>query len=224
MAARVLVVDDEPTVRSQLRRSLALEGYEVLLAEDGETALSVAESAGPDVIVLDVMMPGVDGFTVCEKLRRAGNTPIIMLTALETVPDRITGLDRGADDYLVKPFAEGELNARIRALLRRTQADSGESLSYADVEVNVAARRACRNGQPLRLTSREFELLALFLRHPDRALSREQICQQVWGYAFEGESNFVDVAVKELRKKLEVDGGERVIQTLRGFGYVLREE
>jgi two-component system response regulator MprA len=224
MAARILVVDDEPLVLSSLRRALALEGYEVLFAQDGEAALRAAESVHPDLIVLDVMLPGIDGFTVCERLRRSDSTPIIMLTARETVPDRITGLDRGADDYLVKPFAEGELAARIRALLRRTHPLGGDCLSYADVSVDLGTREAFRGGEPLELTPREYELLLTFMQHPRLALSREQISQRVWGYAFEGESNFVDVAVKELRKKLEAGGRDRIIQTLRGFGYALREK
>ena len=224
MAARILVVDDEPLVRSSVRRALSLEGYNVMLAEDGEAALSMSEAQRPDLIVLDVMLPGIDGFTVCEKLRRIDRTPILMLTARETVPDRITGLDRGADDYLIKPFAAGELAARVRALLRRAHPEMGDALSYDDVSLDLGTHEAFRDGQPLDLTQREYELLVMFMQHPRLALSREQISQHVWGYAFEGESNFVDVAVKELRKKLEARGGSRIIQTLRGFGYTLREK
>ncbi|HLG74250.1 MAG TPA: response regulator transcription factor [Chloroflexota bacterium] len=224
MAARILVVDDDPGVLSGLRRALVLEGYDVLVATDGEAAMEMASSVRPDLVVLDVMLPGVDGLTTCEHLRKSGPVPILMLSAKDTVPDRIAGLNRGADDYLVKPFAVDELSARVRALLRRAGNQSDEQLSYADVVVDTAAREAFRAGQPLRLTPREYELLVLFMRHPRQALSREQLCQQVWGYGFEGESNFVDVAVKELRKKLEVTGGERLIQTVRGFGYALRED
>ncbi len=219
--ARVLVVDDDPAVLSSLRRALTLEGYEVSVASDGESALAVAQTCRPDLVVLDVMLPGVDGFTVCAQLRQMNEFPIIMVTAKDTVPDRIAGLDHGADDYLVKPFAEGELTARVRALLRRVKGTQDEVVTYADVWLDMAARQAYRADQPLRLSPREYDLLELFLRHPRRALSRDQISQQVWGYAFEGESNFVDVAVKELRKKLELGGGRRVIQTVRGFGYVL---
>lgn len=224
MSARILVVDDDPAVLSGLRRALALEGHEVLVAADGEAALAAAHSTRPDVVVLDVMLPGIDGFTVCQELRRTSSMPILMLTAKDTVPDRVVGLDRGADDYLVKPFALDELSARIRALLRRSPSQIEGQLSYAGVSVDLPAREAFRGDLPLRLTPREYELLVVFLRHPRQALSREQLCQQVWGYAFDGESNFVDVAVKELRKKLEADGQPRLIQTARGFGYVLREE
>ena len=224
MTVRVLVVDDDPAVLSGLRRALVLEGYDVLTAEDGEAAIEAAAASKPDVVVLDVMLPGIDGLSACEHLRRALPAPILMLSAKDTVPDRVAGLNRGADDYLVKPFAVDELSARIRALLRRAGGPSEPLLAYADLAVDTVAREAYRDGQPVRLSPREYELLTLFLRHPRQALSREQLCQQVWGYAFEGESNFVDVAVKELRKKLEAGGGSRLIQTVRGFGYALRDD
>jgi two-component system, OmpR family, response regulator MprA len=224
MSSRILLVDDDAAVLSGLRRVLALDGYDVLVEQDGESALATAESSTPDLIVLDVMLPGIDGFTVCEHLRRMTRTPILMLTAKDTVPDRVEGLDRGADDYLVKPFASDELAGRVRALLRRSQPEGEGTLTYADLSLDLTAREAYRGGQHLRLTPREYELLVLFMHHPRQALSREQICQQVWGYAFEGESNFVDVAIKELRKKLEAEGAERLIQTVRGFGYALKEE
>ena len=217
-------MDDDPAVLSSLRRALTIEGYEVDVASDGEAALAQAYASHPELVILDVLLPGIDGFTVCQALRDTSRTPIIMLTAKDTVPDRIAGLDRGADDYLVKPFAEGELFARVRALLRRAHVDQDEVLSYSDVTLNVAAREASRGREPLRLSPREYELLLLFMQHPRQALSRQQICLQVWGYAFEGESNFVDVAIKELRKKLDAAGGARLIHTLRGFGYVLKEE
>ena len=223
MSSRILVVDDDPAVRNSLRRVLALNGYDVLVAGDGESALSSAQVCPPDLVVLDVMLPGMDGLTVCQNLRSFGRTPIIMLTARETVPDRISGLDMGADDYLVKPFSEAELTARVRALLRRSQPPEQEILTYADLRLDVGAREATRDGAPLRLSTREHELLMLFLRHPRQALTRDQICQSVWGYAYEGESNFVDVAVKELRKKLEASGRSRLLQTVRGYGYVLKE-
>lgn len=220
-SGRVLIVDDDLAVLRSLRRALTLDGYEVTVAADGESALSAVQDCNPDVVVLDVMLPDVDGLSVCAQLREASELPIIMVTAKDTVPDRIAGLDRGADDYLVKPFAEGELSARLRALLRRRQRTPNEVLVYADVLLDMAARQAYRANQPLRLSPREYDLMELFLRHPRRALSRDQICQQVWGYAFEGESNFVDVAVKELRKKLEFGDAQRIIQTVRGFGYAL---
>ena len=224
MSPQVLVVDDDPAVLSGLRRALALEGYAVQVAERGEVALALAAAEPPDLVVLDVMLPDVDGLTVCRRLREVGSMPIVLLTARDTVPDRVAGLDSGADDYLVKPFALDELLARVRAQLRRSQHRADRLLQYADLRLDLETREATRLGEPLRLTPREFELLAAFLTHPRQVLSREQLCQRVWGFAFEGESNFVDVAVKELRKKLEADGRPRLIQTVRGFGYALREE
>ena len=224
MSARVLVVDDDPGVLSGLRRAFVLEGYDVEVAEDGETAIAKASSQAPDLVVLDVMLPGLDGLTVCQRLRTRSAMPILMLTAKDTVPDRVEGLDRGADDYLVKPFAIDELLARSRALLRRFQSSAENVLQYANVTLDPDTREAFRDGEPLKLTHREYDLLATFLRHPRQALSRDQLSQQVWGYAFEGESNFVDVAVKELRRKLELGDQPRLIQTVRGVGYALREE
>jgi two-component system response regulator MprA len=222
MSARVLVVDDDPGVLSGIRRALTLEGYEVLVAENGGAALAAAEQA-PDLVILDIMLPDIDGLSVCQQLRGVSEVPILLLTARDTVPDRVAGLDYGADDYLVKPFALDELLARVRALLRRAHPGDGQVLVYEDLTLDLAAHEAARAGEPLKLTPREFELLTLFLRHPRQVLSREQLCQQVWGYAFEGESNFVDVAVKELRRKLEGPGRPRLIQTVRGYGYALRE-
>ena len=223
-SALALVVDDDPAVLSVLRRVFSLEGYEVLTATDGESALALFQKAAPDFVVLDVLLPGLDGLAVCQRMRHNSSAPILLLTARDTVPDRVAGLDRGADDYLVKPFATDELLARSRALLRRARGSSEVVATYHDVRLDRLAREAFRAEQPLRLTPREYELLELFLRHPRQALSREQICQHVWGYAFEGESNFIDVAVKELRRKLEADGRRRLIQTVRGYGYALREE
>jgi two-component system response regulator MprA len=221
---RVLLVDDEPSVLSGLRRALGFAGYEVWVAEDGETALALAAKHKPDIVVLDVVLPGLDGLTVCERLRAASDTPILMLTAKDTVPDRVAGLDHGADDYLVKPFAVDELLARMRALLRRGHLKEDNRLAFADVTVDLQARQAFRGGELLKLTPREYELLALFMHNPRQALSRDQLCQHVWGYAFDGESNFVDVAVHELRRKLEAEGQPRLIQTVRSYGYALREE
>jgi two-component system response regulator MprA len=218
------VVDDDPGVLSGLRRAFALEGYDVQVAENGEMALAAAASQPPDLVVLDLMLPGLDGLSVCERLRAASATPILVLTARDTVPDRVAGLDRGADDYLVKPFALDELLARARALLRRAQPQTEETLEFADLRLDLATHEVRRGAEPLRLSRREFDVLALFLRHPRQVLSREQLCQQVWGYAFEGESNFIDVAIKELRRKLEEGGRPRLIQTVRGYGYALREE
>jgi two-component system response regulator MprA len=224
MSPRVLVVDDDAAVLHGLRRALALEGYDVFIAESGQDALASASARPPDLVVLDVMLPDLDGLTVCRRLRATAPLPILLLTARDTVPDRVAGLDSGADDYLVKPFAIDELLARVRALLRRTQLQAEQTLRYADLRIDLDTREAERGGETLRLTPREFELLAVFLHHPRQVLSREQLCQRVWGCAFEGESNFVDVAVKELRKKLEVGDRPRLIQTVRGYGYALREE
>jgi two-component system, OmpR family, response regulator MprA len=222
LPADVLLVDDDPAVLSGLRRALSMAGHRVLVAEDGETALAITERQSLDLVILDVMLPGLDGLAVSQQLRARSAVPILMLTARDTVPDRVAGLDAGADDYLVKPFALDELLARVRALLRRSQ-PVGSALSYADVTLDPSTREAFRAGEPLRLTPTEFELLETFLRHPRQVLSRIQLCQQVWGYAFAGESNFVDVAVMELRRKLESGGHPRLIQTSRGYGYALRE-
>lgn len=225
VGTRVLVVDDDPGVLSALRRAFTLEGYEVLTAEDGETALALAQRQVPDLVVLDIMLPGLDGLSVCQRLRARSTTPILLLTARDTVPDRVEGLDRGADDYLVKPFALDELLARTRALLRRSRFQGAtDALEFREVRVRLGARQAFRGNDRLQLTPREYDLLVFFLRHPGMALSREHLCQHVWGYGFEGESNFVDVAVKELRRKLEGGGYPRSIQTIRGYGYALREE
>jgi two-component system response regulator MprA len=225
--ARVLVVDDDPKILSLLRRGLSFEGYQVTTAEDGLAALTVARDEPPDLVVLDVMMPGLDGLEVCRRLRAgAEEVPILMLTARDTVPDRVAGLDAGADDYLVKPFAFDELLARVRALLRRARPEERESigvLRFADVELNPASREATRRGQAVGLTAREFDLLELFLRNPRIVLTRETIFERVWGSDFLGETNVIDVHVKALRDKLEAGGGGRVIQTVRGVGYALRE-
>ncbi len=224
MVTRVLIVDDDHAVLSGLRRALALEGYAVLTAEDGESGLTTADSEKPDLVVLDVMLPGIDGLTVCQRLRNISSAPILMLSAKDTTTDRVAGLNQGADDYLVKPFALDELLARVRALLRRSQpAEPADYLEFENVVLDLKTREASRGGKTLRLTPREYELLHCFIRHAKQALTREQLCQQVWGYAFEGESNFIDVAVKELRKKLEAERQSRIIHTIRGYGYALRD-
>jgi two-component system response regulator MprA len=225
MAARVLVVDDDPAVLSALRRSLALEGYDITTAEDGETALSLIEALPVDLVILDVMLPGIDGFTVCGRIRKMVDVPILMLTARDTVPDRVEGLDQGADDYLVKPFAVDELLARARALLRRSsQAQTASRLQFEDLALDLDAHQAWRGDRNLDLTALHFELLTVFMRHPRQVLTREQLCQQAWGYAFEGESNFVNVAVGELRRRLHAEGEPQLIHTVRGVGYALRSE
>jgi two-component system response regulator MprA len=219
----VLVVDDDPKIRSVLGRGLHFEGYDVQLAADGAEALKIARETPPDVIVLDVMLPDMDGMEVCRRLRRGISTPILMLTARDAVPDRIAGLDSGADDYLVKPFEFDELVARIRALLRRAQPQVAETLQFADLRLDTGTREAFREDRRIDLTTREYELLMLFMRYPRLVLTREQIIDRVWDEA-EVDSNALEVHIARLRSKLEADGEERVIQTVRGAGYTLREE
>ena len=219
----VLVVDDDPKIRSVLGRGLHFEGYEVQLAADGAEALKIARETPPDVIVLDLMLPDMDGMEVCRRLRRGITTPILMLTARDAVPDRIAGLDSGADDYLVKPFEFDELVARIRALLRRAQPQMAETLQFADLRLDTGTREAFREDRRIDLTTREYELLLLFMRSPRQVLTREQIIDRVWEEA-EVDSNALEVHIARLRSKLEADGEERVIQTVRGAGYTLREE
>ncbi len=222
---RLLVVDDEPAVRDSLRRALLLERYEVDLAASGDEALARLErNSQPDAILLDVLMPGTDGLEVCRRLRRSGNlTPVLMLTARDEVADRVAGLDAGADDYLVKPFALEELLARLRALLRRTVDESGEVLRFADLELDLSTYEVRRGGEPLELTRTEFTLLELFLRNPRQVLTRSVIFDRVWGYDFGFGSNSLDVYIGYLRRKTEIDGRSRLIQTVRGVGYALRE-
>ncbi len=221
--ATILVVDDDPKIRSVLGRGLRFEGYATLLAADGPEALQIARTHALDLVVLDVMLPGMDGLEVCRRLRRGSSVPILMLTARDAVADRIVGLDSGADDYLVKPFDFDELLARIRALLRRSQPQGEEVLSYADLELNTATREASRSGRRIELTTREYELLLLLLRHPRQVLTREQILSRLWGDA-PVESNTIEVHIGRLRDKLEASGEPRLIQTIRGAGYALREE
>lgn len=224
--AKILVVDDDPSVRSSLERALRLQGYEVVTAADGLEGLGrLAES--PDLVIFDVMMPKLDGLEACRELRARGlETPVLILTAREEVSDRVAGLDAGADDYLVKPFALEELFARLRALLRRQERVNGdeEFLSFAGVEMDLGAHTASRDGESLDLTKTEFNLLELFLRNPKQALTRSIIFERVWGYDFGRNSNSLDVYVGYLRKKLEAGGKPRLIQTVRGIGFALREE
>ena len=220
----ILVVDDERAVRDSLRRALELEGYKVELAADGGEALYRLESAQPDAVILDVLMPGIDGLEVARRVRRSGNrVPMLMLTAREAVEDRVAGLDAGADDYVTKPFALEELVARLRALLRRTSDDTGETLRFADLELNTGTREVKRAGEPIELTRTEFSLLELFLRNPRQVLTRSVIFERVWGYDFGFASNSLDVYIGYLRRKTEAGGKARLIQTVRGVGYALRE-
>jgi len=225
-SAQILVVDDEAAVRESLRRALALEGYDVELAGDGAEALYRLDTGDvqPDAIVLDLLMPNVDGLETARRLRGAGNrTPILMLTARDEVESRVAGLDAGADDYVVKPFALAELLARLRALLRRTTNGSGEMLRFADLELDPSTREVRRDGESIELTRTEFSLLELFLLNPRQVLTRSLIFERVWGYDFGLSSNSLDVYIGYLRRKTEAGGKPRLIQTVRGVGYALRE-
>ncbi|GJM80998.1 response regulator transcription factor [Paenibacillus timonensis] len=228
MRSAILVIDDDEKITSMLRRGLAFEGYDVYTAQNGAEGLSMMMSADPDLIILDVMMPKVDGFEVCRRLREGGSTvPVLMLTAKDEVENRVKGLDLGADDYLVKPFALEELLARVRALLRRKEA-AGEAgsqrLIFEDIVMDLDSREVTRAGQRLELTAKEFELLHLFLQNPKRLLTRDLIMDKIWGYDYSGESNVLEVYIAMLRQKTEEHGGKRVIQTIRGAGYILRGE
>jgi two-component system, OmpR family, response regulator MprA len=222
---KILVVDDERAVRESLRRALELEGYEIELAADGNEALYRLEGdAEPDAVILDVLMPGLDGLEVCKRLRRTGSRlPVLMLTARDEVENRVAGLDAGADDYVTKPFALEELLARLRALLRRTAAGSNEVLRFADLELDPGTREVRRGDEPLELTRTEFSLLELFMLNPRQVLTRSTIFERVWGYDFGFSSNSLDVYIGYLRRKTEAGGKPRLIQTVRGVGYALRE-
>jgi two-component system response regulator MprA len=223
---RILVADDEPAVRAALERALGLDGYEVATAEDGEDALQAVRREHPELVVLDILMPTLDGVAVCRRLRRDGDrTPILMLTARDAVSDRVAGLDAGADDYLVKPFALEELLARVRALLRRTvNGDAHGVLRFSDVSLDPATRQVRRGEREIELTRTEFLLLELFLLNPRQVLPRLLIFERVWGYDFGLTSNSLEVYVGYLRRKLESGGEPRLLQTIRGVGYVLREQ
>jgi two-component system response regulator MprA len=223
---RVLVVDDDPGVRDSLRRSLVFNGYEVELAEDGQRGLSAIALRRPDAVVLDVMMPGLDGLETCRRLRAAGeDIPVLMLTARESVADRVSGLDAGADDYLVKPFALEELLARLRSLLRRSAAgpEGNQLLRFSDLSLDLGTREVWRGQRSITLTRTEFHLLELLLRHPRQVLERGQILEEVWGFDFPTTANSLEVYVGYLRRKLEAEGESRLIHTVRGVGYSLRE-
>jgi two-component system, OmpR family, response regulator MprA len=221
---RVLVVDDDPAVSGALNRALRLDGYEVSLATDGPDALEEIAIRPPDAVILDIGLPTIDGLDVCRRLRAADNdTPVLMLTARDAINDRVQGLDAGADDYLVKPFALAELLARLRALLRRRPEDSGEVLRFADLSLDPITREARRGDRLFTLTRIEFDLLELLLRHPRQVLTRELILDRVWGYTFDSGTNSLAVYVGYLRRKTESGGEPRLIHTARGVGYVLRE-
>jgi two-component system response regulator MprA len=224
-AVRILVVDDDAAVRDSLRRSLAYNGYDVELANDGSAALAAIAAERPDALVLDVMMPRLNGLETCRRLRAAGDDlPILVLTARDAVSDRVAGLDAGADDYLTKPFALEELLARLRALLRRTAPlASDQPLTFADLSLDPATREVRRGDREIRLTRTEFALLELLLRSPRRVLTREQILEEVWGFDFPTTANSLEVYIGYLRRKTEAEGEPRLIHTVRGVGYVIRE-
>jgi len=223
----IVVIDDDEKITSLLRRSLAFEGYEVTTAPNGQEGLRILQGRHADLVILDVMMPMLDGWEVCRRLRAAGiHSPVLMLTAKDDVQDRVKGLDLGADDYLVKPFALEELMARVRALLRRRpeQAEESNQLRFEDLVLDVDAREAIRGDHRIELTAKEFDLLHFFMQNPKRVLSRDQIMERIWGYDYSGESNVLEVYVAMLRQKLEEHGGSRLIATVRGAGYVLKGE
>jgi two-component system response regulator MprA len=221
VATRILLVDDDPKIVALLKRGLAYEGFEVYTALEGEAALVASQKHQPHIVLLDITMPGCDGFEVCRRLRLLDDIAIIMLTARDDVADKVNALNLGADDYVPKPFAFDELVARIRAVLRRHNT-GGEPLAYADLELNQATREVQRAGQALELTTREYELLLLLMRHPRQVLTREQLLTRIWGYDAETETNVLEVHIGHLRQKLEACGGARLIQTIRGVGYALR--
>jgi two-component system response regulator MprA len=224
MNERILIIEDDQAILKILQRGLAYEGYTVDTATEGRSGLMLARDHQPDLVILDWMLPGMDGLEVCHRMRTAsGSVPILMLTAKDAVQDRIQGLDAGADDYMVKPFNLDELLARVRALLRRTQPDRVPVLKFADLTLDTGSRQASRVNRLVQLTAKEYELLELFLRHPKQVLTREVIFDRVWGYDFGGESNVLEVYIRYLRQKLEEGGEIRLIHTVRGVGYVMRE-
>lgn len=224
MKERILIIEDDEGIVKLLKKALIYEGYQVDAAFDGETGLIMARDHYPDLVILDWMLPGLDGLEVCQRLRTGGGVPILMVTAKDSVGDRIMGLDAGADDYVIKPFELDELLARVRALLRRTQPERTPTLSFADLTLDTSTRQAIRRGRTISLTAKQYDLLELFLRHPRQVLTREMIYDRVWGYDFGGESNVLDVYIRYLRQRLELEGESRLLHTVRGVGYVLREE
>ena len=223
MNERILIIEDDQAILKLLQRGLAYEGYIVDVATDGRAGLNLARDHTPDLVVLDWMLPGMDGLEVCHRLRLGGSTPILMLTAKDTIQDRVQGLDAGADDYIVKPFNLDELTARIRALFRRTQTERNQVYQFGDLTMDSDSRQVTRGKRLVPLTAKEYELLELFLRHPRQVLTREVIFDRVWGYDFGGESNVLEVYIRYLRQKLEAEDETRLIHTVRSVGYVLRE-
>ncbi len=224
MSERILVIEDESKIADFLRRGLTYEGFQVDVRFDGEAGLKAARDNPPDLVILDVMLPGIDGIEVCRRLRAGGAVPVLMLTAKDSVADKVKGLDSGADDYMVKPFSFDELIARVRALLRRTRPSEEMVVHFGDLTLNVTTREVTRGDRKIDLTTKEFDLLHFFLRHPRQVLPRELIYDRIWGYDFGGESNILEVYIRYLRSKLEANNEPRLIQTVRGVGYALREE
>ena len=227
MANKILIVEDEERILQFLKRGLTFEGYDVETAVNGTQGLEIAEQSDPDLVILDWMLPevepGLDGLEVCRRLREDSEVPILMLTAKDAVSDRVRGLDAGADDYLVKPFALNELLARVRALIRRSKTETPDVLEFNNLRLDTGTHQAFRGEQAIELTAKEYELLELFLSNPRQVLTRDLIYDRVWGYDFGGESNIIEVYVRYLRQKTEQFGDPRLIHTVRGVGYVLRE-
>lgn len=222
---RALVIDDDPAVTSVLKRGLSYEGFAVDTASSGAEGLAIARDRPPDLVILDIMMPGLDGLEVLQRLRAADpRLPVLLLTAKDAPADQVRGLEQGADDYVVKPFTFEVLLARVRALLRRHEAEQPPVLRFADLSLNTGTRRARRGARDIGLTTTEYDLLRQFLEHPRRVLPKDMLMDRVWGYDFDGSTNVLEVYVKQLRQKLEAEGEPRLIHTLRGTGYVLREE
>jgi len=224
MTSQILIVEDEAKLAQFIELELKYEGYEVTTATDGFDGLTQARESTPDLLILDWMLPGISGLEICRRLRQTGSTiPVIILTAKDEISDRVEGLDAGADDYVVKPFSIEELFARVRAHLRRTQDEETDILQFSDLKLNTSTREIYRGDRAIELTAKEFELLRYLLNHPRQVLTRDQILERVWGYDFMGDSNIIEVYIRYLRLKLEAQGEPRLIQTVRGVGYVLRE-
>jgi DNA-binding response OmpR family regulator len=224
MTAKILVIEDEAKLAHFIELELQYEGYTVLVAADGISGLAAARESNPDLAIIDWMLPGISGIEICHRLRQTGSKmPILMLTAKDEVCDRVAGLDAGADDYMVKPFSVEELLARVRAHLRRTQEEDPQLLQFADLTLNRSTREVYRRDRAIELTAKEFDLLEYLLSHSKQVLTRDRILERVWGYDFMGDSNIIEVYVRYLRLKLEADNEKRLIQTVRGVGYVLRE-
>ncbi|MEG4121542.1 response regulator transcription factor [Microcoleus sp. N9_B4] len=225
MSDRILLVEDDPKLAKFIESELSLEGYHVTVAPNGLDGLMMARDAQPDLLILDWMLPGISGLDICLRLRSTGiQVPIIMLTAKDEVPDRVTGLNAGADDYVTKPFSMEELLARVKARLRRTQANDLDNLQFEDIILNRLTREVYRGNQLIELTAKEFDLLEFMLRNPRQVITRDRILEKVWGYDFMGESNIIEVYIRALRIKLEASNSKRLLHTVRGVGYVLREQ